>query len=54
MSGHYEIVFSLFIRDDVPPEILAELRWRLGLTADRVLVIRNGEIDIVAPSKPAG
>lgn len=35
MGQHFEIVFSLFIRDDAPADILAELRWHLGLSAQR-------------------
>jgi hypothetical protein len=35
VSVSYEVVFSLFLRDDTPGEVLAELRWHLGLAADR-------------------
>ena len=35
MSQHYEVVFSMFLRDDTPQEILDELRWRLGESSER-------------------
>jgi hypothetical protein len=35
VGNHYEVVFSVFIRDDAPDEVLAELRWHLGLSAER-------------------
>ncbi|GLY53759.1 hypothetical protein [Lentzea sp. NBRC 102530] len=35
MSLHFEVVYSLFLRDDTPRETLDELRYHLGLTEDR-------------------
>jgi hypothetical protein len=35
MSQHYEVVFSMFLRDDTPAGVLDELRWHLGLSAQR-------------------
>src|SRR5690242_4942006 len=35
MSGHFEIVFSVFLRDDTPAAVLDELRWQLGLARER-------------------
>jgi hypothetical protein len=35
MSSHYEMVFSLFLRDDTPGDVLDELRWHLGLSEQR-------------------
>jgi hypothetical protein len=35
MSNHYEVVFSMFLRDSAPAEVLDELRWHLGLAAQR-------------------
>jgi hypothetical protein len=32
MSFHYEVVISLFLRDDTPSEVLDELRWHIGLS----------------------
>lgn len=31
MSLHYEVVFSCFLDDETPPDILDALRWHLGL-----------------------
>lgn len=35
MSAYYEVVFSLFIRDDTADEELGALRWHLGLSEQR-------------------
>src|SRR6266487_575630 len=35
MSFHYEVVFSLFLRDDIPSGVLDELRWHLGLSTQQ-------------------
>jgi hypothetical protein len=35
VSLHYEVVFSLFLRDDLPADVLNELRWHLGLSSER-------------------
>ena len=35
MSLHYEVVFSLFLRDDTPSGVLDELRWQLGLSTQK-------------------
>jgi hypothetical protein len=35
MSAHYEVVFSLCLRDDTPADALDELRWHLGLAGQR-------------------
>jgi hypothetical protein len=35
MSYHYEVVFSLFLRDDTPSDLLDELRWHMGLSEER-------------------
>lgn len=35
MSQHYEVVFSLYLRDTTPPAVLEELGWHLGLLAQR-------------------
>jgi hypothetical protein len=35
VSSHYEVVFSLFLRDDTPSVVLDELRWHLGLLTQR-------------------
>jgi len=32
VSFHYEVVFSLFLRDDTPSEVLDELRWHVGVS----------------------
>ncbi|WP_199444520.1 hypothetical protein [Umezawaea beigongshangensis] len=44
MSQHYEIVFSLFLRDDTPGDVLDELRWHLGADqpAPRAPVVPGG------------
>jgi hypothetical protein len=34
MSMHYEVVFSCFLRDDTPEEVIDALRWHLGLAAE--------------------
>ncbi|MEW2329773.1 hypothetical protein AB0880_18405 [Micromonospora chersina] len=31
MSLHYEVVFSCFLDDETPPEVLDALRWHLGM-----------------------
>jgi hypothetical protein len=35
MSGHYEVVFSLFLRAETPKAVLDELHWHLGLSSER-------------------
>ena len=35
MSDHYEVVFSCFLKHGTPDEILAGLRWHLGISDDR-------------------
>ncbi|WP_042369598.1 hypothetical protein [Streptacidiphilus neutrinimicus] len=35
MSLHFEVVFTCFLRDDTPNEVLDALRWHLGLLPDR-------------------
>ena len=35
MSSHYEVIYSLFLKDDTPDHILAELRWHLGLSPEK-------------------
>jgi hypothetical protein len=42
MSLRYEVVFSCFLVDDTPAEVLDELRWHLGLP-DGPLTTRDGE-----------
>lgn len=34
MSDHYEVVFTVFLRDDTPEDVLDALRWHLGLRAE--------------------
>ncbi|MCG8921546.1 hypothetical protein [Lentzea sp. CC55] len=34
MSFHYEVVFSLFLRENTPAEVLDELRYHLGLAPE--------------------
>jgi hypothetical protein len=54
MSAHYEIVFSLFLRDDTPDEVLAELRWQLGLAAGRPELWALGyQTPVLAPGEPS-
>jgi hypothetical protein len=35
VSSHYEVVFSVHLRDDIPPNVLDELRWHLGERPNR-------------------
>lgn len=35
MDSHYEVVFSMFLRDRTPAGVLDELRWHLGLSPQR-------------------
>jgi hypothetical protein len=35
VSSHYEVVFSLDLRDNVPTAVIDELEWQLGRRADR-------------------
>ncbi|GIH13079.1 hypothetical protein [Rugosimonospora africana] len=54
MSGHFEVVFSVFLRDDTPAEVLAELRWHLGLSPERSprLTIDDDE-PLLSPGTPS-
>lgn len=52
MSLHYEVVFSLFLRVDTPDEVLAELRWHLGLCTQRPGLWALGyETPVLAPGE---
>jgi len=35
VSEHFEVVFSCFLRDDIPAPVLAALRWHMGVDDDR-------------------
>ncbi|SCL48220.1 hypothetical protein [Micromonospora chersina] len=35
MSLHYEVVFSCFLDDETPPDVLDVLRWHLGMRDER-------------------
>lgn len=54
MSQHFEIVFSVFLRDDIPADMLAELRWHLGLSTGQPeqLAIDYGE-PTLRPNTPS-
>jgi hypothetical protein len=54
VSAHYEVVFSVFLRDDTPADVLAELRWHLGLSPERPprLAI-DRELPLLAPGSPS-
>ncbi len=54
MSQHFEIVFSVFLRDDTPADVLAELQWHLGLSTEQPehLAIDYGE-PLLRPSAPS-
>jgi len=45
VSLHYEVVFSLFLRDDTPVEVLDELRWHLGVTDEPPAVRALPDVD---------
>jgi hypothetical protein len=46
VSSHFEVIYSLFLKDDTPEEILAELRWHLGLSPEKP---SNLILDYVTP-----
>lgn len=55
MSFHYEVTFSLFLRDDTPVEVLDELRWHLGQSSERpeiCVVDYDGPVLLPAESSP--
>jgi hypothetical protein len=35
MGTHYEVVYSLLLRDETPEDMLAEFRWHLGLSSEK-------------------
>ena len=35
MSLHYEVVFALFLRRDLPTDLLDELSWHVGASGRR-------------------
>ena len=49
MSAHYEVVFSCFLRDDTPAEILDALRWHLGLVAGQPADSEPGQRPLLLP-----
>ena len=51
MSSHYEVVFSLFLREDTPVGVLDELRWHLGLSPERPedRAVEYGEQPVLLP-----
>jgi hypothetical protein len=51
MSQHYEVVFSMFLRDDVSVEALHELHWQLGLGATMPAIrVLAGDSPVLTPA----
>jgi hypothetical protein len=43
MSLHYEVMFSCYLLDDTPVEVIEELRWHLGLPGGRLATADAGD-----------
>ncbi|MFC9977138.1 hypothetical protein ACFVH6_40175 [Spirillospora sp. NPDC127200] len=49
MSLHFEVVFTCFLREDTPPQVLAALRWHLGLAEERPAGLGEHAYSLLAP-----